>query len=448
MKQQSGNSLDSVVNSLWRRLSGVWIGCMIFILASCSQSAAEKFIYRGMVYDQENKPIFDARVSISINATSHTVQTDSEGNYIFVIPSLQQIKSLNVTARGYTAYSSDTVTVEQKGVESHIPLIVLKPLTETSVNTQTSVPILPLSVTPSTIKAPTLGPTTHLKGKITFVSTHEMEKGANIYVMNADGTQKRRLTNAQEQTFNLSPRWSPDGGTIAFDGPGAGNNDIYLIQEDGSGLINLTNSSEIAEHTPAWSPDGKKIVYVGYQPTNMGTTSNMYVINNDGSGNKLLVSGLDFLDNPTWSPDGSRIAFSAYDHDNLTITIFIMDADGTNIKRLLPQKLAFMQAQYPQWSPTGEYILFNDSTASYIIDSNRPAHESNLKRITSYDVNAIYSNWSPDGNQIAYISFKETSPTSIELAVIDLGGSRPKLLHSQQISGVYKPTLARFDWHK
>jgi Tol biopolymer transport system component len=76
----------------------------------------------------------------------------------------------------------------------------------------------------------------------------------DIYVMNADGTQPRKLTN-ERGVINSDPQWSPDGGRIAFvRRVGAnGTTDIYLIDADGGNLTNLTKNP--AEDTaPAWAP--------------------------------------------------------------------------------------------------------------------------------------------------------------------------------------------------
>jgi TolB protein len=126
-----------------------------------------------------------------------------------------------------------------------------------------------------------------------------------IWVMNADGSGQRRLTNPSPGYEDGKPSWSPDGTHIAFQrccGPGAG---IFTMLADGSGQ---TNVSGAAGDGPDWSPDGTRIVFGRYDPELSG--SDAYVMAADGSGQTRLTVGLDAV-NPRWSPDGTRIALEA-----------------------------------------------------------------------------------------------------------------------------------------
>ena len=77
--------------------------------------------------------------------------------------------------------------------------------------------------------------------------------------MNADGTDPRRLTRDADE--DLSPAWSPDGSRIAFQSNRTGNNEIYVMHADGSGVTNITNTPDAGEFDPEWSPDGSKIAF-------------------------------------------------------------------------------------------------------------------------------------------------------------------------------------------
>jgi len=94
------------------------------------------------------------------------------------------------------------------------------------------------------------------------------------------------------------------------------NNDLALVNPDGSGLVRLANTA--ASDTTigaAWSPDGKLIAYS--KPN--GSTADIYVIAPDGSGQREITftPGNDI--DPTWSGDGSRIAFETDRNGNSDI---------------------------------------------------------------------------------------------------------------------------------
>jgi len=129
----------------------------------------------------------------------------------------------------------------------------------------------------------------------------------DIYVMNADGTGKMSLTNTPSET-EADPAWSPDGTKLAFtsvrlqEGPLL--YDIYVMNADGSGRINLTNTPHEHESELTWSPDGKQLAYRGQTGEVSDGTYNfeIYVMNADGSGKTNLTNTPDQWERyPVWS---------------------------------------------------------------------------------------------------------------------------------------------------
>jgi len=107
---------------------------------------------------------------------------------------------------------------------------------------------------------------------------------SDIYVMNADGSGKRKLTH--NRRINAEPAWSPDGRKIAFGSTRDGNRDIYVMNADGSGRRNLTRNAAW-DSRPSWSPDGRKIAFV----SNRDGRLEAHVMNADGSGQRRLSQG-------------------------------------------------------------------------------------------------------------------------------------------------------------
>lgn len=168
-----------------------------------------------------------------------------------------------------------------------------------------------------------------------------------IYVMNADGSDQINLTN--NVSMDSEPAWSPDGRKIAFvsDRDGVGSSEIYVMSVDGGSLTRLTDTQD--NYSPAWSPDGTKLAYRRDNPASGG----IYEMHEDGSNPVLLSDGLFWAGSPTWSPDGTKIAFVT--SVSTDINIYVMNADGSGQNQLTSMSA---NENNPVWSPDGTKIAF------------------------------------------------------------------------------------------
>ncbi|HAI09854.1 MAG TPA: hypothetical protein DCM17_11045, partial [Dehalococcoidia bacterium] len=98
-----------------------------------------------------------------------------------------------------------------------------------------------------------------------------------IFLMNATGSDPVNLTDVRTST-DVHPAWSPDGAKIAFTSTRDGNSEIYVMNADGTGVVNLTNHPE-TDFFPSWSADSKKLAFVSQRDGNR----EIYVMNADGS---------------------------------------------------------------------------------------------------------------------------------------------------------------------
>jgi Tol biopolymer transport system component len=202
----------------------------------------------------------------------------------------------------------------------------------------------------------------------------------DIYVMNADGTERVNLTNREAK--DMDPAWSPDGEWIAFLSRSQGTTDIHHVRPDGSGLSSLTAFPAQLYSRPIWSPDGTKIAFTSnreaerppqLEPTpepffddapefpGSAPRPELYVMNADGNGQTRLTFNVFFDGNPTWSPDSKRLAFQSRgdgDHE-----IYVINVDGSGLTKLTDNDYADI---FPAWSPDGRHIAFS---------SNRPKTE-------------------------------------------------------------------------
>ena len=187
--------------------------------------------------------------------------------------------------------------------------------------------------------------------QITFSSFQDASW--DIYIMNADGTNVRQLTDG---FWGEQANWSPDGTQLAFSGYKDGNESIFVMNVDGTEVEQLTDADRSDEY-PAWSPDGTQIVFSSDRDGDM----EIFVMNADGTNVRQLTDNSYGDSNKardwqaTWSPDGTQIVFSS-DRDGDS-EIFVMNADGTNVRQLTDNDDL---DEFPVWSPDGSQIIFNN----------------------------------------------------------------------------------------
>jgi Tol biopolymer transport system component/polyisoprenoid-binding protein YceI len=165
--------------------------------------------------------------------------------------------------------------------------------------------------------------------------------GAAIMVMNRKSKAARAITDATRPAAD--PTLSPDGTRVAFSAfTKDGNNDVFVVDADGSGRTRLTAGPEY-DLTPAWSPDGRRIAFA--------RDGDIYVMAPDGSDVARLTSGAARDAAPSWSPDGRRVAFVRSNETGRTRAgpsrIVVMRSDGSHERRVpLPR-----EALWPSWMP-------------------------------------------------------------------------------------------------
>jgi len=165
----------------------------------------------------------------------------------------------------------------------------------------------------------------------------------DIFSVRRDGSDLVQLTT--DPGDDLYPAWSPNGRKIAFLSNRTGIGQVWVMNADGSGQVQLTFDAVHKDQLPDWSPDGTKIAY------QTGTIGNgrIWMMNADGSGQRQLTFGPDDDFGTAWSPDGAKIAF-VRDISATDRPVMVMNADGSDQHRLLP--IASLQF-VPAWQPRG-----------------------------------------------------------------------------------------------
>ena len=248
------------------------------------------------------------------------------------------------------------------------------------------------------------------RGQIAFNSNRDGND--EVYVMNADGSNQHNLTNHSAGDYH--PTWSPDGRSITFYSNRDGNDEIYVMANDGSHLRRLTND-DASDRAPAWSPTGMQIVFYSDRDGNW----EIYVMDFDGANPQRLTnhSADDWL--PTWSPDGTQILFCSARDGNLEI--YVMNADGTDQRRLTNDS---GYDAWPVWSPDETHIAFYSNRDGNWDLYTMNADGSNVRSLTNGGADFDPA-WSPDGTHIAFTSERDGNR---EIYVIAADGSNVRNL--------------------
>jgi Tol biopolymer transport system component len=235
----------------------------------------------------------------------------------------------------------------------------------------------------------TVEPAGPVPTKITFSAYGSDDEGwSDIFVMNPDGTGIVNLTN--NEAWDKAPAWSPDGSRIVFvrevstDPESSPVETIFLMDADGANVMHLTEGAN-----PSWSPQGNRILFERdtgpckspcMRSGGTGTSRiDIFVINVDGTGETNLTNAPSWDSTPAWSPDESRIVFASNRHespdscdDETRLEDCNLEIWAMNLDGSNPVRLTYEPGidAFPDWSPDGTRIVFHTAR-----DGNLPTGE-------------------------------------------------------------------------
>ena len=245
--------------------------------------------------------------------------------------------------------------------------------------------------------------------RIAFANNSTRNK--EIYVVDYDGANLRKLTN--DNSIALLPRWSkdgrifyttykyrnpdifaidlkagkispiilkgglsliggisPDGKAIALTSTGGSNPSIFIYNLETHQKTQVSHKNTAVEGSPSYSPDGKYIVFV----SNRAGNPQIYLMDLTTGKSRALTTKFNWADSPQWSPTGEWVVFSGRESPYHPMDIFLVDLTGTQIRRLTTDAGS---NEDPTWSPDGRFIAFtttrNGKRQLYMMDMDGSA---------------------------------------------------------------------------
>jgi WD40-like Beta Propeller Repeat len=195
-----------------------------------------------------------------------------------------------------------------------------------------------------------------------------------------------------------------DVGVIAFHRSG----DIWAIDADGSGLTNLTSTSDVEETNPVWSADGDLIAF--QSNANGGGVEVMHA---DGSARRRVADGFPrnagyFTDSLAWAPGGHRLAIAFVSGEVAVVDVASGDRWDVGFGE-----------RWLSWSSTGRYLAWANGGTILAWDSVA----GSVVAVTAMETNVRWINWFPAEDRLLFLGFGATGNTDLYTVVMD--GSAP-----------------------
>jgi tricorn protease len=197
------------------------------------------------------------------------------------------------------------------------------------------------------------------------------------------------------ESYELSPK----GERALFSARG----DIFTAPIEKGPTRNLTHSPGAHDKWPSWSPDGSQIAFI----SDLSGEEELYVVSQDGSKppQQITTGGTGMRYQPEWSADGKMLAFS--DKDGKIFVVTLADKKMTEIVDA-PRS----QIRDYAWSPSGNFLAFSFATNGNGFSQIHiwSAAERKVYRVTDQMFNAFNPAWDPAGNYLYFISNREFAP--------------------------------------
>lgn len=262
-------------------------------------------------------------------------------------------------------------------------------------------------------------PTWSPNGK--YIAYARGDCGTKILVMPTTGGPARQITRERGEM----PAWSPDGKTILY----RSKKGFSIIPFQG-GQSRLIRSDD-GGYGAAWSPNGKQIAFTHGRLGDriaLAFTSTLYIMQNDGSNVKRLLGHSCNPGTPAFSPSGKLLAFTCDDG------FYAINIENGQLRRIGTGK--YLKSAYstvadsatPSWSPNGKTIILAGVFGIKLFNADGSGKPKTLTEGSLFS--AISASWSPDGKRIAYSIASTSKGGGASIYIVKANGQNSRLLIS------------------
>ena len=232
-----------------------------------------------------------------------------------------------------------------------------------------------------------------------------------LFAANPDGSRARRLFKGH----TCCPRWSHDGGRITVPATIAGDRlGTATLRADGTGYKVLRFADRtLSLGCSVWSPNDRILACEGWDERR-AARQGIYTLPSatGGTPKRLTRNPFGGTDLPgSYSPDGKRLVFARYDNDETGIGLFVVNADGTGLRRITPPGRLLQIGNTGDWSPTVNRFIYSrrvsvEPGSIWIINADGSGlHEVEVSgRDCGGAAGCHGPRWSPDGRSFVFAS--------------------------------------------
>jgi Tol biopolymer transport system component len=230
-----------------------------------------------------------------------------------------------------------------------------------------------------------------------------------VYTAKPDGSDEQRLVSAHVS----GPHWSHDGSKITVSAQAKDGRIVSAtVSADGSNYKPLSiNDPKLSVACNAWSSGDTRLACESWDDSNSGRNGIYTISSSDGSGLTRLTNAHGGHDQPGgYSPDGTRLVFARFTRNGSFVGLFVVNANGTKLRRITPRGTLVQDGNDGDWSPKGNEIVFSrhataaQSGSIWVINATghglRKINVAGIK--CGVGLGCHEPHWSPDGKKIVF----------------------------------------------